>query len=936
MAGKTTYFKSQINRWTTLWTSYNHPPETPNMTYIYEDYSHNTSCWSFGTTSDTWNIINEDYDEITTVATCSVCNVTSVPYPEHCPLWNIIGYGLDPDFTISTGDVCQADDWSHSIDRPLSVCSWNISSNEYYFMNDETWHLYTTDTHNNTYYYNSDDVQYIYQYHHPPNQWVWAVSHFVGDTNYNIFCPMQHPNQDIFECETWYFYDTQTSEFTSNHHMILQSSECPTISEMVCVYDSSKTQLNGEYEVKPYAHDYDGWKKDLMYLIYRDWSWYIASVDGSIIYASCKSSSPYNPMECNNKWHIHDKSFDHIITDPLKIWNSTCDTVPTSLPTVQPTLHPSMEPTTSPTNHPTSLKPTVSPSLTPTIISSSRSTTYITDEELTTKTPITSTEVGGTKPTQSMNRDRTSVHSMRSTNIFKDYSDDSPLKTVLSTDTFVVMLGIDKTSDSYVYEQPRFRETIDEYMTQHLQDKVDQYLRKSADSMGITHKTPMTPPSHFNNEGKPIYDPNRLYAEHMHPENTQYPTAAPWNEDAMTQSFASGDSQQQYVERRMTNEARCEYSSESMDINNGVPSHRTSYESESEDDTEKKNSKTHLYHIVIDEDDVLNEDEFNRQIDARHEQGMLSRRSIGDQSVLSRITDASFGSNQTEEKEDHAFYNKMSRLQVSKEALAKQPIEAAVFPDYDDVEGAETIQTVVIKPTDDRARESVQLTVSSPVMARKSLNMTKRGFMDEECEKAVGKKEDIENDEAILNIISPRRHGPPPNTEIHSPSSGDDEETMDIDMDTILDLKHTQHAMDKHRKSMELQVVTPKGHHIQSMSRRSGRSFVTLFDEKKDIEADHLQIDSDDTCIDLDDDQLDLDESMTEDLSKQLFGAHSVVNTLTDIPEITSAPPLAAFQQTLQSHDIIHNKYYNHSHNHIAFKMIHSNSVNVNNDDDDD
>eukprot|EP01083_Nonionella_stella_P139432 425315_1 len=96
-----------------------------------------------------------------------------------------------------------------------------------------------------------------------------------------------------------------------------------------------RTQLNGEYDAKPFAHDYDGWKKDFMYLIYRDWSWYIASADVSIIYASCKSSSPYNPIECNNKWHIHDKSFDHIITDQLKIWNSTCDTVPTTLPAVE-------------------------------------------------------------------------------------------------------------------------------------------------------------------------------------------------------------------------------------------------------------------------------------------------------------------------------------------------------------------------------------------------------------------------------------------------------------------------------------------------------------------------------------------------------------------------------------------------------------------------
>ena len=67
MAGKTTYFKKQLVPHTTFYQSYTHPPESPSTTYIYEDFSSNTSCWSFGITSDPWNIMNENYDQFCTL-----------------------------------------------------------------------------------------------------------------------------------------------------------------------------------------------------------------------------------------------------------------------------------------------------------------------------------------------------------------------------------------------------------------------------------------------------------------------------------------------------------------------------------------------------------------------------------------------------------------------------------------------------------------------------------------------------------------------------------------------------------------------------------------------------------------------------------------------------------------------------------------------------
>ena len=63
MAGKTTYFRANPNTWTTLYSSYNHPPETPNTTYIFEDFSSNESCWSFGVAESVQDIIDEQYSE---------------------------------------------------------------------------------------------------------------------------------------------------------------------------------------------------------------------------------------------------------------------------------------------------------------------------------------------------------------------------------------------------------------------------------------------------------------------------------------------------------------------------------------------------------------------------------------------------------------------------------------------------------------------------------------------------------------------------------------------------------------------------------------------------------------------------------------------------------------------------------------------------------
>eukprot|EP01084_Bolivina_argentea_P078614 142665_1 len=359
IAGKTTYFKRQIKD-STLWISNNHPPETPNKTYIYEDLSSNQSCWAFGTASS--------YDQRTKFATCTICNSSIVKYPEYCPLWNISGYGIDPNFKILKNEICGPDDWntnnSNNTHKPLSICSWNISSNQmndYYFMNDETWYLFTIDTNGNAYYYNSNDVKYIYQYYNTVNnKWLWAVSDFVGDNNYKIFCEMTYKNMDITLCKIWVFYNTENNKIHSSNNIVLQALKCPKMSHVVCVYDSSNIQLNGKYDDQLYPNDYDGWKKDNLYLIYRNLFWYITTVDLSIIYASCQSSLPYNPIQCNNKWILHDINTGYTMSDTLKIWNYTCDTIPTISPTSSPILSPTISPTLSPIFLPT-FNPTINP-----------------------------------------------------------------------------------------------------------------------------------------------------------------------------------------------------------------------------------------------------------------------------------------------------------------------------------------------------------------------------------------------------------------------------------------------------------------------------------------------------------------------------------------------------------------------------------------------
>ena len=63
MAGKTNYF-GVTGEWATLWKSYNHPPEVPNVTYIYEELVAHASCWSFGVASNVQTILNEEYQEL--------------------------------------------------------------------------------------------------------------------------------------------------------------------------------------------------------------------------------------------------------------------------------------------------------------------------------------------------------------------------------------------------------------------------------------------------------------------------------------------------------------------------------------------------------------------------------------------------------------------------------------------------------------------------------------------------------------------------------------------------------------------------------------------------------------------------------------------------------------------------------------------------------
>ena len=62
VAGKTTFFQETTEQ-ANIWKSYNTPPETSNVTYIYQDLSNNQSCWSFGVTSEINNIINRNFQQ---------------------------------------------------------------------------------------------------------------------------------------------------------------------------------------------------------------------------------------------------------------------------------------------------------------------------------------------------------------------------------------------------------------------------------------------------------------------------------------------------------------------------------------------------------------------------------------------------------------------------------------------------------------------------------------------------------------------------------------------------------------------------------------------------------------------------------------------------------------------------------------------------------
>ena len=337
---------------------------------------------------------------ITTVATCIDCNSSSVPYPEDCPSWTISGYGIDDTFHITTGSVCTADDWSDGQnssnsstfygDHPLSICSWNISTERlsaYYYIQDEEWKLFTVDTNGNAYYYNSDDVRYLYQYYHPTNhRWIWAISSFVGDSQYGIYCEMDYEGESVSKCHSWYFYDEDTDSFVMDTDLVMSGDGggCPVLAEDVCVYGSTKLGicsvvfrvlnlkififcrfrcspnfilypiwncifcvcftsyilthfgvdcvlsdgLNGEYTLHHQPNDYDQWKRDNLYLIYRDNTWYIGNVDLSLIYAAssqCRSPSPYDPTECNEQWSLWTALN---VSDSLSVWPSSCETVP--------------------------------------------------------------------------------------------------------------------------------------------------------------------------------------------------------------------------------------------------------------------------------------------------------------------------------------------------------------------------------------------------------------------------------------------------------------------------------------------------------------------------------------------------------------------------------------------------------------------------------
>merc|ERR1712125_140656 len=169
---------------------------------------------------------------------------------------------------------------------------------------------------------------------------------------------------------------------------------CPVHAENVCVYDSSEVTLNGQYDSKLYPNDYDGWKKDNIYLLYRHHSWHIGTIDLSQIYASCQSSStlssPYNSSACDNQWIVGNRQTFYT----LKIWPSTCEEVPTHSPSNEPTTHsPTMIPTHLPTQTPSHI-PTLDPTEQPSHINTNKfdatisSTVFSTDASETIETML--------------------------------------------------------------------------------------------------------------------------------------------------------------------------------------------------------------------------------------------------------------------------------------------------------------------------------------------------------------------------------------------------------------------------------------------------------------------------------------------------------------------------------------------------------------------
>ena len=595
--------------------------------------------------------------------------------------------------------------------------------------------------------------------------------------------------------------------------------------------------MNGQYDSKLYQNDYDGWKMDNLYLIYRDYTWYIGTIDLSPIYASCKSSSPYNPSECNNQWVLQGST----TRDTLKVWTSACDTVviePTSNPTHEPsTTSPTVTPTTIPTRFPSN-NPSLSPSTNPTIYPSANPTASPSESNIVSTTSIqTSSTTVIIETTETLLIPSSAFNNP----LPKDSGNDTD-SLISDRNTFIILAGIValgficcimacfgfvicfrlskrkqpiKQNDDILDVQPRLRETIDEFMTQHLEENIGAYLhnlvkkKSSADQYDDDDETELTDD---DNEGKQqAADPNYLYVDNKGGTTASYtqhctPRDRRNTDDAKSATVISSGSTDT---DKLINDH--------MDIRNKY--HHDSESSVSSSDTEhgRANGVEHIYkkiNIVIEEDYALDEaaEAFNHQIRQNH-QRRLSRRSIGDQSTFSKVTDVS---NQTEEKEDNLFY-------IHQQMKNNQ----SVIPSIEDAEGTQT-------------------------QNRKQMTLTSPGYINDKRIKYLSISPNAmspsplpgpPNSERVSSVNSSNVISPTNDNEDHSLSIGQRKEVLDIDA------YHFQ--------------ITPMNKEI------SCKTFVTLYDEQKEtelIDDDHLDLDDDDEGID------GFAESKTPDLSKLLFG----------------------------------------------------------------